>query len=143
MIKTFRGLLADGDIETIRLGTNNGLIGYKIKVFDLMPNNPWTQDYESFVQLFTVKPDTAPGVADFSNSLLLGAAMWSSKEAGEYYPEDKHIVFDNIAINQDIYVTFKDTKSNDGMNFYLELEQIKLDLNEATVSTLKDMRGTE
>jgi hypothetical protein len=29
------------------------------------------------------------------------------------------------------------------MNYYLELEQVKLDLNEATVATLKDMRGRE
>ena len=27
------------------------------------------------------------------------------------------------------------------MNYYIELEQVKLDLNEATVATLKDMRG--
>jgi hypothetical protein len=28
-------------------------------------------------------------------------------------------------------------------NYYLELEQIKLDLNQSTVATLKDMRGRE
>jgi hypothetical protein len=29
------------------------------------------------------------------------------------------------------------------MNYYIELEKVKLDLNEATVATLKDMRGRE
>ena len=33
MIKTFRGLLGDGDIERIRLGTNDGLTGYRENKF--------------------------------------------------------------------------------------------------------------
>ena len=28
--KSFKGLIADGDTEQIRLSTNNGLTGYKI-----------------------------------------------------------------------------------------------------------------
>ena len=41
------------------------------------------------------------------------------------------------------YITLQDTQNAGGSNYYIELEQIKLDLNEATVATLKDMRGRE
>ena len=52
-------------------------------------------------------------------------------------------MFDNVTFNQDIYVTHTDTNSAIPINYYIELEQRKIDLNEATVATLKDMRGRE
>ena len=52
MIKTFRGLMADGDQDTIVLHNNDGSTGYRIKKFELMPSEPGTQDYESVVQIF-------------------------------------------------------------------------------------------
>jgi hypothetical protein len=36
MIKSFRGKLADDQIETIRLSTNDGLTGYRIVKIQLM-----------------------------------------------------------------------------------------------------------
>ena len=36
-IKTFRGKLADDTQDTINLHTNNGLVGYRIKKFQLVP----------------------------------------------------------------------------------------------------------
>ena len=43
-----------------------------------------------------------------------------------------------MIFNQDIYVT---NYGSGAMNYYIELEQIKLDLNENTVATLKDIRN--
>ena len=37
MIKSFRGLMDDGTQNTIRLSSNNGLIGYKIVNFQIIP----------------------------------------------------------------------------------------------------------
>ena len=42
----------------------------------------------------------------------------------------------------DIFVQHKSQSAN-ACNFYMELEQVKLDINEATIATLKDMRGRE
>ena len=47
-----------------------------------------------------------------------------------------------MVFNQDIYIAHKDYNSGEEINYHLELEQIRLDLNEATVATLKDMRAT-
>ena len=51
-------------------------------------------------------------------------------------------IFDNMTFNQDIYVTYKDDETaGKFINYYIELEQVKLDLNENTVATLKDIRN--
>ena len=39
-MKSFRGLMKDGDIDTIPLHTNDGSIGYKIVKFRLMGFEP-------------------------------------------------------------------------------------------------------
>ena len=46
-----------------------------------------------------------------------------------------------MTFNQDIFVTIDDSQNVAGANFYLELEQVKLSKDEATVATLKDMRA--
>jgi len=51
------------------------------------------------------------------------------------------IIFDNVTFNQDIFITAIDIGAAAECNYYLELEQFTLDLSEATVATLKDMRG--
>ena len=146
MIKSFRGLLADGEQETIRLGTNDGLIGYRIVKFQIMSYLPTSGGHkEHVVQIWKVKQTSAPTVApapvDFDNGLLLGAA-WSLSSDSPAYASTQDILFDSEVFNQDIYVTHTDTDGTDSCNYYIELEQVKLDLNEATVATLKDMRGS-
>ena len=146
-IKSFRGLLTTtGQIDAIRLHTNTGSTGYRIVKFDVMPAQFWNDDYESIVQIFKVQKtsptDTAGNqVIDFSDQTLIAAALWSSRASSESYAEDKQIVFDNEIFNQDIYLNYDETKTNNGINYYIELEQIKLDLNENTVATLKDIRN--
>ena len=141
MKKTFRGLLRDGDTLTIRLSTNDGKTGYKIRKFDIMAYQPGALIQESVVQLYTVKPSAATATIDFDNPLLLGAAIWQGHD-GSNYQFTKQTVFDNITFNQDIYLTHVEVDGSAPVNFYLELEQVKLDLGEATVATLKDMRGS-
>jgi len=149
MIKSFRGLLADGEQETIRLSTNNGMIGYKIKKFEIIPEKLYVSgSAEHIIKIYSVEQLDAAGAPvvdgdiDFDNSLLLGVAAINNNSAGYQYPITTTIVFDNVTVNQDIYVTHIDTVSSDACNYYIELEQIKLDLSEATVATLKDMRGS-
>jgi hypothetical protein len=134
--KTFRGQLADGDIERIRLGTNNGLTGYKIKKFELFPAQQDSAK-DSLVCLHSVKPDSATTSANFDSPTLLAAAVLFNGT----YEVQNIVVFDNVKFNQDVYVTHVDSIGSNAMNFYLELEQVKLSLDEATVATLKDMRG--
>tara|TARA_R100001530_G_C4308427_1_gene152366 strand:- start:1 stop:444 length:444 start_codon:yes stop_codon:yes gene_type:complete len=147
MIKTFRGLLADGQQLRIKLSTNNGMIGYTVKKFQIFPNLPGTADIESTCMIFKFKRDsvsTATATVNFDDPTLLAVAyMAEGAAADEGQVSLDTVVFDNVVFNQDIYITHTATKVSESCNFYIELEQMKLDLNEATVATLKDMRGRE
>jgi len=140
-VKSFRGKLANNAIETIALHTNTGSTGYRVVKFDIFPVDPFKDDYESIVQVYTIPQETASDEVNFSDNTLLAAAMHSSRGGAESYPEDKWVLFDNVKFNQDIHITYKDQKNNSGCNFYLELETIKLDLTENSIATLKDIRN--
>tara|TARA_B100000085_G_C18418415_1_gene461612 strand:- start:176 stop:607 length:432 start_codon:yes stop_codon:yes gene_type:complete len=143
MIKTFRGKLADGATQRIRLSTNDGLTGYKINKFQICGTVMGSTDDELTAQIFLQEPASAIATVNFDNPLLLGVALYNDAASGNY-GNDTVVIFDSMAFNQDIYITAKDSSGNAGStNYYIELEQIKLDLNEATVATLKDMRGRE
>ena len=143
--KSFRGLLADGEQRKIRLGTIQGLVGYKIIKFEIMANRPGSSgsDAEHTVQLFLQEQDTVTNVINFESPLVLGAATMGNSATLSQYGSSPVIIFDNVKFNQDIYITHKETTGTESVNFYLELEQMKLSLDEATVATLKDMRGRE
>jgi len=142
MIKTFRGQLADGGQDTIRLSTNNGLTGYRILKLELMPPAPGISSGESVVKVFSILQETIDALVNFENPLLMATGYYQSEPSS--YSDFLNIVFDNVVFNQDIFITNKDARGGaTAMNYYLELEQVKLDVNEATVATLKDMRGTE
>ena len=143
-IKTFRGQLADGESETIRLHTNNGLTGYKITKFQGISSQPGVAQEAHVLKLYSVDTDevtTPNGTVDFDNPLLLGVVYFTNRD-DELHNNENIIIFDNVTVNQDIFITHADIQSNVAGNYYLELEQVKLDLNEAAVATLKDMRGT-
>ena len=139
-IKTFRGQLANGAQDTIVLHTNDGSTGYRVKSLGLFPKNFGTASYETVVQIFKVKQDAVTNVVDFSDNTLLAAGSYSSHDNAHLYADDENIIFDNEVFNQDIYITNSDPQGG-SMNYYNELEQVKLNLDENTVATLKDIRN--
>ena len=145
-IKSFRGLLADGQELRIRLGTIRGEIGYKIKKFQIITNLPGAgSDYASVVKLRSQPMGdgvATTAIVNFDSGVLLGVA-WTSGDSATPNNYLETVVFDNVVFNQDIFVTHKETIGSQACNYYLELEQVKLNPDEATVATLKDMRGRE
>lgn len=143
MIKTFRGILSDGGQDTIRLSTVDGMTGYKIHKFQIFAEHPGTVNYENVVKLFKVEQDSVTDDVNFSDSRLLGVAYLESRSlSASGHAENNNVVFDQETFNQDIFITHKDADTGTKCNYYLELEQVRLDLGEATVATLKDMRGS-
>jgi len=141
-IKSFRAQIADLTVDTISLSTNNGSTGYKIKKFNIISAAPGNTDYEHVVKIYSIPQTTASvdGTIDFSDNTLLGVAYMKEIQSGSN-PPTQVIVFDNMVFNQDIYVTHRDMATGEKCNYYIELEQVKLDLNENTVATLKDIRN--
>ena len=139
-IVSFRGLLADGAQERISLQTNNGLTGYRIVKFELMPPAPGDSNGENVIKIYKVSQSAVDALVDFSENTMLGAAYYAAESTS--YSDSVSIIFDNEKFNQDIFITNKDARDNStGCNYYIELEQMKLDLSEATVATLKDVRN--
>jgi len=140
-IKTFRGSIDANQIIEINLKTNDGKTGYKIVQLDVFPVNP-DGAHESVIQVFTTKPATATMVVDFSDQTLIGAAWYAFEGSGSgdatgYMKQ----VFDNVIINQNIFVTSKGGQSAD-MNYHIALEQIRLSDNESTMATLSSIRSS-
>jgi hypothetical protein len=138
-IKTFRGLMTDDTMDTISLHTNNGSTGYKIVKFQVMPAGD--DDIEATVKVYSTRQTTNSNAIDFSDQTLLAAIFFTMHSTGQTYPEDVTVIFDNMIFNQDIYVTLRCHNVAADLNYYIELEQVKLDLNENTVATLKDIRN--
>ena len=151
-VKSFRGKLVDTNIDIVTLHTNTGSTGYRIKKFILFPHSIGSStagsEYESLVNIYKTSQTTLTGIsADFSNQALIGAATYFSEVSGApayIIGSNTDVVFDNEVFNQDIYIVHENFHGdNAAINYYIELEQIKLDLNENTVATLKDIRNIE
>ena len=140
-IKSFRGKIADNGIDTIALHTNDGSVGYRITKFQLMAIDPISNNQESVVKIYTIPQIAASSTIDFADNTMLAAGYLESDSSGSTPTfNEAAIIFDNMTFNQDIYLTHVE-QGSDAVNYYIELEQVKLDLNENTVATLKDIRN--
>jgi hypothetical protein len=139
-IKSFRGQIAHDTIDTVLLHTIDGSMGYRIKTLQVIPNNPTAMNMESVLKIYKVPQTTTTNTIDFSDNTLLGASFLHSSN-NALYEVSEIIVFDNEIFNQDIYITHNEPNASAALNYYIELEQMKLDLNENTVATLKDIRN--
>jgi len=139
MIKTFRGLIANGAQDTINLHTNDGSTGYRIVKFQTIGKNLTGEANESVMQIWQSEPLAAVNKAlvDFSSTILLAVAYWKSHGDTLF---SQSVIFDSQIVNQDIYITQASPDTSEPCNYYLELEQVKLDLNENTVATLQSIR---
>jgi hypothetical protein len=140
MIKSFRGLIADGGTETVSLHTLTGETGYRIVKFQIIGVQPSSVNSESTVKIFKVAQSAVTDTIDLSDQTLLAVAYRESQGAATANPPEV-IIFDNEIFNQDLTITHENTESGVGCNYYFELEQVALDVNERTVATLKDLRN--
>jgi hypothetical protein len=143
MIKTFRGLMVDGAQDTIVLHTNDGSIGYRIVKFQAMATAPGSNESTNVLKIYKVSQSSVNGDIDFSDNTLLGAIDFRQHDNEGYGVTGNTVIFDQEIFNQDIYVTHKDNNTGVAINYYLELEKVKLDLSESTVATLKDIRNVK
>jgi len=142
-IKSFRAKTVSGSVDQIPLHTNDGSVGYRLKKFQVIAADLFgTASSELVIKIFSIPQTTPTATVDFSDNTLLGVATFTSHDNGHLYGEDQVVIFDNMVFNQDIYITTLCKQGNAG-NYYIELEQVKLDLNDNTVATLKDIRNLE
>ena len=139
-ILSYKGLLADSGQDTILLTTKKGEKGYRIVKFELMFSEPGTQSVENVVKIYKDPQSSVDGSIDFSDNRLIGTG-WLAGSTSATYGWNTTVTFDNEIFNQDIYITHFDAAGVASVNYYLELEVIKLDESQAMVATLKDIRN--
>ena len=142
-ILSYRGLLADGGQDRILLTTKKGEVGYRIIKFQLMAQNLGSQEYQNVVKIFKDEQATATAAVDFSDNRLLAAGYYEGNQATTSANENLQIIFDQEIFNQDIFITHKDDDGGQSINYYLEIEAIKLSEHQAMVATLKDIRNSQ
>ena len=133
---SFRGKLANGDEDRIKLSTLNGKTGYKITKFQVIARSPAGASPEAVIKIYK-EPKTPDFVIDFTDSDLLAAAFYEGNNGNTVLTHEV-IVFDNQMFNQDIFVNCSTTESD--INYYVELEKISLSDIEATYMTLQSLK---
>jgi len=140
MIKSYRGLLASGGQDIIRLSTTDGRMGYKLVKFEIMPLGV-NLTIENVMKIYKTVQTSGTNVINFSDSDLLAAAILKIGSASTE-ALTMHVIFDNEVFNQDISVTsLDDGGGNRDCNYYIELEQIKLSSAQAELLIVKSLRG--
>ena len=139
-VKSFRGKIAHNTIDTISLHTNTGSTGYRITKLQVIPEDPTAMNMESVLKIYKIPQSSATTTIDFSDNTLLAASFLHSSN-NALYEVSEIIIFDNEIFNQDIYITHNEPNATSALSYYMELEQVRLDLNQSTVATLKDIRN--
>jgi len=148
IIKSYRGLLKDGAQDKIPLHTGDGKTGYRIINFQIFFKIPGDDSHDSVVQVWKIDQTkggaTVPinyATVDFTDLNLLACAQLVQAASVLYQTTTGPVIFEREVFNQDIYVTHTDSESqNYFVNYYLELEQIKLTEIEALAAIIKDLR---
>jgi len=139
VVKTYRGLLKSDGQEKIPLSTKDGSVGYRIIRFQALPNNFNVTD-EYNLTIWKKSPSLTT-TFDFSDNDLLAALYFENSAAATEAPTTGTVIFDKEIFNQDIFVGLK-SQSGNTCNYYIELEQMKLDHTQNMSATLKAIRGS-
>ena len=121
---SFRGLLASGAQQKIRIQGPLGSIAWRITKFQTVGYDPTTLRSESVTKIYRETQTAFNVQIDFNDAELLGVAVWKNYEDA-HRPLTESVIFDNALFSRDIYVTQKDSDDN-SINYYIELEEVKL-----------------
>jgi len=122
---SFRGLLVDGGQQRIRIQGATGEIAWRITSFQVMAPSA-AENIESVVKIYREEQETPDLTINFNNNELLGAAVISQSATMQNYPDDTSVIFDRDLFVRNIYVTLKGADYTADVNYYIELEEVKV-----------------
>jgi len=122
-VSSFRGLLVNDDIpERIHIQGSVGAIAWRITKFQVMGINE-DKNYETVVQI-NRKEITPSDSVNFADNDLLGAALYGDTDSIDQATSS--VIFDREIFNQDIFISAKATAGTSAINYYIELEEVKV-----------------
>jgi len=122
---SFRGLLASGEQDKIRIEGATGEIAWRITKFQTVNSAPGAEDVENTTQIFREEQSAVVSTIDFTDDELLAISVYRAG-AGLAEPNTSNIIFDNALFSRNIYVTSGNAGGSASMNYYVELEEVKL-----------------
>ena len=140
---SYKGILAMGLEDQIRLRTLKGKTGYRVTKFQLMSNLPGGGSTNiEYIGKITKKTDpNITAVVDLTDDNVMAVAYYVDNNSTAVPPNDT-IIIDNAVTHQDIFVIIVDAAGGSiSCNYYIELEKIKLSDIEATQLTLRNLRN--
>jgi len=140
VVKTFRGLLADGGEDRIRLSTNQGKVGYRISKFQVIGTDPGsTENFQCVVQMWKTTQSSPGTTINFTDTDLLAVGVYNFGATGSA-PGMVITIFDQEIFNQDVFISQSTRGGSLGCNYYFELEVLTLSDDEAQAAILKSIR---
>jgi len=123
-VHSFRGSLADTGQDEINLERQNVNLAYRVVKFQLMALAPGTVTGEITSKIYKESQTLVTGTVDFSDPDLLGAATIKFQTSVANPETPTAVIFDNELFSRNIYVTTFDTDASNGINYYLEIEEV-------------------
>ena len=137
---TYKGTLAIGLEDRIKLSTIKGKIGYRITKFQIIGTTPGAVDQEIVCKIKSDNDTNIGATVEFTDDELL-AVSYMSEGASVAYPFYSTIIIDRQSFNQDIFVSAASANSStQPVNYYIELETMELSDLQATMLTLRNLR---
>jgi len=128
-IHSFRGRLTDvdgGNQDKISIQGSVGSIAWRITKFKIMSAAPGVTAAEYTVKIFREVQSSITGLIDFRDNELLAAATLKVQTTLSSPESALEVIFDNALFVRDIYVTNFDADSSADVNYYIELEEVKV-----------------
>ena len=125
-IQSFRGLLADGEQEKIRIQGSVGAVAWRVIKFQVISPSPVNASSEHVCKIYREEQSSVTPEINFADNELLGVAVWTTNGTAQNYPEDLTVIFDNALFVRNLYVTQSEQSGAASLNYYIELEEVKV-----------------
>jgi len=124
---SFRGLLADGKQDKIRIEGATGGIAWRITKFQIMPKNPHdTNIINHVMKIYREEQTSIDAIVNFTDDELMGVATYTEDPGVKDMSGYGFIIFDNTLFSRNIFITNKELHNNLPGNYYIELEEVKV-----------------
>ena len=123
---SFRGFLADGGQDRIRIEGATGEIAWRITKFEVIGGAPGVSSYETVLKIYREEQSSVTATIDFSDDELLASASYAHASSGDLGLVANSVIFDNALFVRNIYINNKATGTSLPMNYYIELEEVKV-----------------
>jgi len=132
-IHSFRGTISNeqtgsnsGGQDKIRIEGATGDRAWRITKFQTTLTNFGQITVESVVKIYRERQTSFDGVVNFTDDELLASNCFSYNTSANLAGDRSIIIFDNALFVRNIYVTSKNSSADENINYYIELEEVKV-----------------